>query len=204
MTLLAHKDADGGVQTLRDHLHNAGDLAESYESEFSQIPRMAALLHDVGKVAQQFQTYLISGKGRRGEIPHARQGAFVVNDLPISNSAAEIVKEILELVIAKHHGELPDCINEIGDEAFLTGFTEADKQNPKYAYGEIKQGLHDLDLDLQDTFQQAEKDVFDFVGRTKLLKLSKDSRYFYSGLLVYPYRTAVVRELFDHSWASGT
>mgnify|MGYP001210474841 FL=1 len=32
MTLLAHKDADGGVQTLRDHLHNAGDLAESYES----------------------------------------------------------------------------------------------------------------------------------------------------------------------------
>lgn len=184
MTLLAHKDADGGVQTLRDHLHNAGDLAESYESEFSQIPRMAALLHDVGKVAQQFQTYLISGKGRRGEIPHARQGAFVVNDLPISNSAAEIVKEILELVIAKHHGELPDCINEIGDEAFLTGFTEADKQNPKYAYGEIKQGLHDLDLDLQDTFQQAEKDVFDFAGRTKLLKLSKDSRYFYSGLLV--------------------
>lgn len=184
MTLLAHKDADGGVQTLRDHLHNAGDLAESYESEFSQIPRMAALLHDVGKVAQQFQTYLISGKGRRGEIPHARQGAFVVNDLPISNSAAEIVKEILELVIAKHHGELPDCINEIGDEAFLTGFTEADKQNPKYAYGEIKQGLHDLDLDLQDTFQQAEKDVFDFAGRIKSLKLSKDSRYFYSGLLV--------------------
>lgn len=118
MTLLAHKDADGGVQTLRDHLHNAGDLAESYESEFSQIPRMAALLHDVGKVAQQFQTYLISGKGRRGEIPHARQGAFVVNDLPISNSAAEIVKEILELVIAKHHGELPDCINEIGVRLF--------------------------------------------------------------------------------------
>ena len=63
MTLLAHKDADGGVQTLRDHLHNAGDLAESYESEFSQIPRMAALLHDVGKVAQQFQTYLISNRG---------------------------------------------------------------------------------------------------------------------------------------------
>lgn len=37
MTLLAHKDADGNVQTLYDHLHNAGDLAESYESEFSQI-----------------------------------------------------------------------------------------------------------------------------------------------------------------------
>lgn len=29
MTLLAHKDADGNVQTLYDHLHNAGDLAEA-------------------------------------------------------------------------------------------------------------------------------------------------------------------------------
>lgn len=29
MTLLAHKDADGGVQTLRDHLHNAGDLQKT-------------------------------------------------------------------------------------------------------------------------------------------------------------------------------
>ena len=90
MDLLAHRDADGNVQTLHGHLHSAGDLSESYESKFSQISRMAALLHDVGKIAQQFQTYLVSGNGRRGEIPHARQGAFVVNDLPISNEAEEV------------------------------------------------------------------------------------------------------------------
>lgn len=39
MDLLAHRDADGNVQTLHGHLHGAGDLAESYESEFSQISR---------------------------------------------------------------------------------------------------------------------------------------------------------------------
>lgn len=184
MDLLAHRDADGNVQTLHGHLHGAGDLAESYESEFSQISRMAALLHDVGKIAQQFQTYLVSGNGRRGEIPHARQGAFVVNDLPISNEAEEVAKEILELVIAKHHGELPDCINEIGDETFLTGFTESDKLNPKYAYREIKQGLHELDLDLQGVFQQAVKDVRDFAEQINSMRLSRDSLHFYSGLLV--------------------
>lgn len=170
--MLAHRDADGNVQTLHGHLHSAGDLSESYESKFSQISRMAALLHDVGKIAQQFQTYLVSGNGRRGEIPHARQGAFVVNDLPISNEAEEVAKEILELVIAKHHGELPDCINEIGDEAFLTGFTESDKLNPKYAYREIKQGLHELDLDLQGVFRQAVKDVRDFAEQINSMRLS--------------------------------
>ena len=184
MDLLAHRDADGNVQTLHGHLHSAGDLSESYESKFSQISRMAALLHDVGKIAQQFQTYLVSGNGRRGEIPHARQGAFVVNDLPISNEAEEVAKEILELVIAKHHGELPDCINEIGDEAFLTGFTESDKLNPKYAYREIKQGLHELDLDLQGVFRQAVKDVRDFAEQINSMRLSRDSLHFYSGLLV--------------------
>ena len=184
MDLLAHRDADGNVQTLHGHLNSAGDLAESYESKFSQISRMAALLHDVGKIAQQFQTYLVSGNGRRGEIPHARQGAFVVNDLPISNEAEEVAKEILELVIAKHHGELPDCINEIGDEAFLTGFTESDKLNPKYAYREIKQGLHELDLDLQGVFRQAVKDVRDFAEQINSMRLSRDSLHFYSGLLV--------------------
>lgn len=44
MTLLAHKDADGGVQTLRDHLHNAGDLAESYFLRFREWRRSCMML----------------------------------------------------------------------------------------------------------------------------------------------------------------
>lgn len=106
------------------------------------FPRTAAVLHDVGKVAQQFQTYLLSDDGHRGDVQHARQGAFVVNDFFESKGEIEeIAKEILELAISKHHGGLPDCIDESGNRAFLLGFTESDKSNEKYAYQEIKRGL---------------------------------------------------------------
>ena len=80
MVLLARKDEEGNTQTLYDHLHGAGRLASGFEDEFADISRTAAVLHDVGKVAQQFQTYLLSDDGHRGDVQHARQGAFVVND----------------------------------------------------------------------------------------------------------------------------
>lgn len=133
MVLLARKDEEGNTQALYDHLHGAGRLASGFEDEFADISRTAAVLHDVGKVAQQFQTYLLSDDGHRGDVQHARQGAFVVNDFFESKGEIEeIAKEILELAISKHHGGLPDCIDESGNRAFLLGFTESDKSNEKY------------------------------------------------------------------------
>lgn len=185
MVLLARKDEEGNTQTLYDHLHGAGRLASGFEDEFADISRTAAVLHDVGKVAQQFQTYLLSDDGHRGDVQHARQGAFVVNDFFESKGEIEeIAKEILELAISKHHGGLPDCIDESGNRAFLLGFTESDKSNEKYAYQEIKRGLNDLALDLQSNFRGSAEDIACFLKKIKSLGLSKDSIYFYLGLLV--------------------
>lgn len=156
-----------------------------FEDEFADISRTAAVLHDVGKVAQQFQTYLLSDDGHRGDVQHARQGAFVVNDFFESKGEIEeIAKEILELAISKHHGGLPDCIDESGNRAFLLGFTESDKSNEKYAYQEIKRGLNGLALDLQSNFRGSAEDIACFLKKIKSLRLSKDSIYFYLGLLV--------------------
>lgn len=160
MVLLARKDEEGNTQALYDHLHGAGRLASGFEDEFADISRTAAVLHDVGKVAQQFQTYLLSDDGHRGDVQHARQGAFVVNDFFESKGEIEeIAKEILELAISKHHGGLPDCIDESGNRAFLLGFTESDKSNEKYAYQEIKRGLNGLALDLQSNFRGSAEDM---------------------------------------------
>lgn len=116
---------------------------------------------------------------------HARQGAFVVNDFFESKGEIEeIAKEILELAISKHHGGLPDCIDESGNRAFLLGFTESDKSNEKYAYQEIKRGLNGLALDLQSNFRGSAEDIACFLKKIKSLRLSKDSIYFYLGLLV--------------------
>lgn len=185
MVLLARKDEEGNTQALYDHLHGAGRLASGFEDEFADISRTAAVLHDVGKVAQQFQTYLLSDDGHRGDVQHARQGAFVVNDFFESKGEIEeIAKEILELAISKHHGGLPDCIDESGNRAFLLGFTESDKSNEKYAYQEIKRGLNGLALDLQSNFRGSAEDIACFLKKIKSLGLSKDSIYFYLGLLV--------------------
>lgn len=185
MVLLARKDEEGNTQALYDHLHGAGRLASGFEDEFADISRTAAVLHDVGKVAQQFQTYLLSDDGHRGDVQHARQGAFVVNDFFESKGEIEeIAKEILELAISKHYGGLPDCIDESGNRAFLLGFTESDKSNEKYAYQEIKRGLNGLALDLQSNFRGSAEDIACFLKKIKSLRLSKDSIYFYLGLLV--------------------
>lgn len=185
MVLLARKDEEGNTQALYDHLHGAGRLASGFEDEFADISRTAAVLHDVGKVAQQFQTYLLSDDGHRGDVQHARQGAFVVNDFFESKGEIEeIAKEILELAISKHHGGLPDCIDESGNRAFLLGFTESDKSNEKYAYQEIKRGLNGLALDLQSNFRGSAEDIACFLKKIKSLGMSKDSIYFYLGLLV--------------------
>ena len=185
MVLLARKDEEGNTQALYDHLHGAGRLASGFEDEFADISRTAAVLHDVGKVAQQFQTYLLSDDGHRGDVQHARQGAFVVNDFFESKGEIEeIAKEILELAISKHHGGLPDCIDESGNRAFLLGFTESDKSNEKYAYQEIKRGLNGLALDLQSNFRGSAEDIACFLKKIKSLRLSKDGIYFYLGLLV--------------------
>ena len=174
MVLLARKDEEGNTQTLYDHLHGAGRLASGFEDEFADISRTAAVLHDVGKIAQQFQTYLLSDDGHRGDVQHARQGAFVVNDFFESKGEIEeIAKEILELAISKHHGGLPDCIDESGNRAFLLGFTESDKSSEKYAYQEIKRGLNGLALDLQSNFRGSAEDIACFLKKIKSLGCRK-------------------------------
>ena len=99
MVLLARKDEEGNTQTLYDHLHGTGRLASGFEDEFADISRTAAVLHDVGKVAQQFQTYLLSDDGHRGDVQHARQGAFVVNDFFESKGEIEEIV-CVQLVVA--------------------------------------------------------------------------------------------------------
>ena len=69
MVLLARKDEEGNTQALYDHLHGAGRLASGFEDEFADISRTAAVLHDVGKVAQQFQTYRMMGIGEMCSMP---------------------------------------------------------------------------------------------------------------------------------------
>lgn len=120
--LLARRDQSGRTQTLQSHLSGAAALSGAFEGEFSSLARLAAFLHDAGKASKNFQDYLLSDDGIRGSVIHAWQGAFMINDLDAQNGYAKIAQQLLELVISKHHGELPDCVNQDGMESFLIIF----------------------------------------------------------------------------------
>ncbi|WP_319020632.1 CRISPR-associated helicase Cas3' [Bifidobacterium eulemuris] len=183
--LLARKDKTGAVQTLRDHLHGAGRLAESFEDEFSATAKTAALLHDLGKATEKFQRYLLSDDGRRGDVIHAWQGAFVVNDFETEPGSQKIAQELLEMVISRHHGGLPDCIAMNGDEGFFDRLTDETESDEKYSYQEVLNNLSELNLDTSNMFSESVKDVTGLFRAMKDSGVSTcDSMCFFLGLYV--------------------
>ena len=156
---------------LHDHLHGAGKLARDFEEEFSAISYTAALLHDLGKASEDFREYLLSAKGHRGSVIHAWQGAFLVDDacaLSSEKSAAEqavqeITREILELAIAKHHGELPDCLDVDGLSTFFDGLATDRKNEIRFSYQEVKDRISYLDLDIAGNYDKSIRDVVLFL-----------------------------------------
>ena len=153
--LLARKDDDGNVQTLFEHLHHTGDLAASFESRGVATSHMAGMLHDLGKASQEFQEYLLYGNKRRGDVIHAWQGAFAVNDQSVDGTVGTLSQEMLELAIANHHGCLPDCIRPEGDSPFFDKMSDENKAKKCYHYQEVSDHVPSLSLDVQGCLAQS-------------------------------------------------
>lgn len=153
--LLARKDNDDNVQTLFDHLHNTGELAAGFESRSVATARTAGLLHDEGKATRVFQNYLLYGDKRRGEVVHAWQGAFTINDQLVDSLVGGMTQEMLELAIANHHGCLPDCISFEGDSPFFDKMSDENKAKERYHYQEVLGHVPSLDLSVQSNFAQS-------------------------------------------------
>ena len=207
LPLMARKDKSGKTQTLADHLHHAAYYAAGIEPQYADIASMAAVLHDFGKAQRRFQRYLLNGEGNRGDVVHAWQGAFAVDDLSLPSghkTSARLAKEILELIISSHHGDLPDCIGDAGMKIFFEDLSEKKEINGKYAYEEVKTHEIELDLDADERLRQSSIDVEGLVFRINQLKksngnlLSKDSVNFYLGLFVkYLYSRLVDADRLD-------
>ncbi len=153
--LYARKDDEGSVQTLFDHLHNTARLAGEFEDEFSETSQTAGIHHDEGKAKKDFQQYLFADDAKRGSVIHAYQGAFTISEIPAADAAAKLTQEILELAVANHHGDLPDCVAPSGDESFFDKMSEANKGEEKYHYQEVKKNIPQLDLDTDARFERS-------------------------------------------------
>jgi CRISPR-associated endonuclease/helicase Cas3 len=156
--LYARKDDEGSVQTLFDHLHNTARIAGEFEDEFSETAQTAAIHHDEGKAKEDFQRYLFADDAKRGSVIHAYQGAFTISEIPAASAAEKLTQEILELAIASHHGDLPDCIAPSGDESFFDKMCESNKGEEKYHYQEVKENIPELELNTDARFERSVKE----------------------------------------------
>lgn len=154
-TLLARKDEAGNPQTLYDHLHNTAELAAAFERLSFVTAYTAGVLHDSGKATDDFKQYLLTGNRKRGEVIHAKQGAFIIDDCAAnypSSLASMLTAEVLELAIANHHGHLPDCLDAYGKATYFGTLTGENKNAGQYHYQEVLSHIASLDLDIDANF----------------------------------------------------
>jgi CRISPR-associated endonuclease/helicase Cas3 len=133
---IAHRrEADGTIQTLKEHLRSVGCLAarNAAKLNLAAAGEVLGLLHDLGKYSKEFQDYLASATGLidqdaddfvdssrlRGKIDHSTAGAqFIWRKLADAGPHGRIAGQLLAICIASHHSGLIDCLGTDGEDHF--------------------------------------------------------------------------------------
>lgn len=181
---IAHKrEIDKEIQTVNSHSFGVVKQAEKIVSRlnFANIMRIAALLHDAGKMNDDFSKY-INGEAnfRRGDIDHSYAGAKYIVELSRDVEGENVAETALFIarIIVSHHG-LHDWID--GDfKDYLKIRTDK-----KERYDEIHAGIKTLvdDAELKNTLRSA---AIEYTGiNNKLYELCQNKRVrfsFYLGM----------------------
>ena len=121
----AHKSEDGRYQTILEHLTGVSFLSASFSVPcMCSLVQAAALAHDIGKYAPDFQARL---EGSRKSFSHAICGALEYAKLLEKQMLEKrMFAPMLESCIAGHHVGLPDggtsCNNS--EDATLSGYLQ--------------------------------------------------------------------------------
>lgn len=92
-------------ETLQNHLDAVAATAGVYAAEFgwSEVARLAGRLHDIGKLSEEFQSYLMGDSKSGGD--HSIAGASIAATQYHYNP---LLTKIMPVIIAAHHAGLSD------------------------------------------------------------------------------------------------
>ncbi len=177
----AHISVDGTRrQSVFEHSMNSAMLAESYLGSvgLSSSGKLAGLLHDGGKLTQQFGDYINGiSDARRGEIDHSYMGAKylfeeILKEKDGKNAASAT---LIAHTIISHHA-IHDWIDDHDDDYFTKRISKTDCY--KEASANIKEMLTGTDLD--ELLNKASDEI-----QTIIRKLRTDEKEwaFYIGML---------------------
>lgn len=136
------RETDGSMQTVSEHCRGTAAYAKKALQGISlgNTAYLAGLLHDMGKMTEEFSTYIkkaVNGEPvRKGSVNHSFAGCRYLLEKyhkDISNPSSFVAAEIIAYAIGAHHGQF-DCVNEDGELGFkhrllkIIAYTEA-KEN---------------------------------------------------------------------------
>lgn len=193
---IARKSACGKTQSLCSHLKNVADNSVRI-SQYPNTSCLIAYLHDLGKLSEAFQHYILNG-GERGSVIHAWQGVFLANELFINDSqVASLLKEIIGLCVTAHHNHIYDGVAPDGCKGYFV--REIDISDERYYFDEIKVKINDAQkCDLQALFQLAKVEVAELLSSIKSVYNNSGSASFALGLFIkYLYSVLVDADRLD-------
>lgn len=109
-------------QTVTEHCRASAEYAQHAlaATGIGDAGYLAGLLHDMGKMKQEFQDYLLEGKGVRGSVNHTFAGCrFLLCRFRDEQTASceKLTAELLAFAVGAHHG-LFDCVDREGASGF--------------------------------------------------------------------------------------
>ncbi len=131
MVYIAHvREKDKKIQPLKDHLHQARQLAESYGTKLGlkYLAGLAGMLHDLGKYSDEFQDYINraafcpeAATVKRGRIDHSTAGGRLLFSMFHNNGSfyEKLLAEIVGNAIISHHANLQDYISPFVESSYL-------------------------------------------------------------------------------------
>ncbi|MBR6078548.1 MAG: CRISPR-associated helicase Cas3' [Treponema sp.] len=181
-----YREKDGQFQSLESHLMETGVLSELFGEElgFSDVCKLAGILHDLGKYTDAWQKYLLTSLGGKVQkkMDHSTAGAVYLDEH--YKKKVSLIKTAVQAIVMYHHGSgLPDMLSPDGKSEFLE---RLNKKGTAEFIGNIESNLPESITHIID--ECIKSDCFELDGCDVLLNnckkncLSSKHLYFNMGL----------------------
>jgi CRISPR-associated endonuclease/helicase Cas3 len=172
MDFYSRKNDDGSrFQTTYDHISGTAYWAEHFGREFGfpVTAKLAAILHDIGKLSQSFNDYLLHG-GKRGSVTHSTQGAKFITEAAGCDPFSSFIAQVVALAVAGHHGGLADSLTAKGETPFAEKLGKTDES---LCYAEISDNFNTVfpNIDISEMLHAARKEFlafYNFAAKNKI------------------------------------
>lgn len=165
---LAHI-SENREQTVYEHCENVSRYAEleARSVGLGSTLKIAGLLHDVGKLTDEFNEYIHKAvenpnSVRRGSINHSSAGAKYIMDYGAKHNI-KFSPELIAYSIFSHHG-LNDCVDENEEDKF-TPRLKVDENSYQNVLGNIEPLI--TTVDLKSLLEKSEKEFNNQVEKIK-------------------------------------